>query len=92
MKIFTLVAAAAVAFIAAPSAASASVATSPAPAAALVSSVATSQSVRVSINDQRRHRRGNQWRRVCRTKWRHGRRIRTCTRVRVRNWNRHNRW
>ena len=89
MKIFPLVAAAAVAFIAMPSAASAAVATSPAPAAAVVASVAASQSVRVSINDQRRHGRRAHWRRVCTTKWRHGRRVGTCRRTR--SWGR-SRW
>ncbi|MES2444729.1 MAG: hypothetical protein V4574_18050 [Pseudomonadota bacterium] len=84
MKIFPLIAAAAVALVM-PAAASAAPAPS-APAALVASAVAT-QSVRVSINDQRRgHGRRAHWRRVCTNKWRHGHRVRTCRRVR--SWNR----
>jgi hypothetical protein len=80
MKIFPLIAAAAVAFVAMPAAASA--APAPSAPAATVASVAVGQSVRVSINDRNRHGRRANWRRVCRTEWRHHRRVRTCTRVR----------
>ena len=72
MKIFPLIAAAAVAFVAMPAAASAAPAAAPAAAA---------QHVRVSIND--RHHGGHHgWHNVCTTQWRHHRRVRTCRRVR----------
>jgi photosystem II stability/assembly factor-like uncharacterized protein len=81
MKIFPLIAAAAVAFVAMPAAASAAPMSAPAPTA-LVTLAAASQSVRVSIGDQRRHGRRANWRRVCTTKWRNGHRVRQCRRVR----------
>jgi hypothetical protein len=84
MKIFPLIAAAAVAFVAMPAAASA--APAPSAPAALTASVAVGQSVRVQINDRRHHGRRAHWRRVCTTKWRHGHRVRTCRRVRT--WSR----
>jgi len=84
MKIFPLIAAAAVAFVAMPAAASAAPVSAPAPAALAAS--APAQSVRVSINDQRRHHgRRASWRRVCTTKWRNHHRVRVCRRVRTSN-------
>jgi hypothetical protein len=79
MKIFPLIAAAAVAFVTMPAVASAAPVSAPAAVAAPISA----QAVRVSINDQRRdHGRRAKWRRVCTTKWRHGHRVRDCRRVR----------
>ncbi len=79
MKIFPLIAAAAVAFVV-PAAASAAPAPS-APAAA-VASVLVGQSIHVRIGD-RHHGRHAYWRTVCRTTWRNHHRARTCTRVRA---------
>lgn len=85
MKIFPLIAAAAVAFVAMPAAASAAPVSSPAPVA-LVASAAVGQSVRVQVNDRRHHGRRAHWRRVCTTKWRNHHRVRVCRKVRT--WNR----
>lgn len=74
MKIFPLIAAAAVAFVAMPAAASAAPAAAPAAAAA--------QHVRVSINDRHHGGRHHGWRNQCTTTWRHHRRVRTCHRTR----------
>lgn len=87
MKLFPLIAAAGLAFIA-PTAASASVAPAEAPISASSSPLAQTH-VRISVGDQRRHgarrhhnSRRAAWRRTCRTTWRHGHRVRSCQRVR----------
>ncbi|MEZ0244727.1 MAG: hypothetical protein ACAH11_15245 [Sphingomonas sp.] len=86
MKLFPLIAAAGLAFIA-PTAASASVVPAEAPIAASSAPYAQT-SVRISVGDQRRHhyrrhdRRRSYWRRNCRSYWRHGHRVRDCRRVR----------
>ena len=82
MKIFPLIAAAAVAFVAMPAAASAAPVSAPSAPAALVASVAVGQSVHVRIGDRRHHGRRAYWRRTCTTKWRNHHRVRVCRRVR----------
>jgi hypothetical protein len=95
MKLFALVAAAGLAFVA--PAASASAAPAKAPIAAATATAPAQTHVRISVGDQRHYQRHYQrrghhwrrnhmrhasWRRVCTTHWRHHHRVRTCRNVR----------
>jgi|GEM_PF-1498000 len=78
MKMFPLIAAAAVAFIAMPAAASAA----PVPQNRHMTTTTTVE--RHDDHGQRHMNRGRpHWRQACTTKWRHHRRVRTCHRVRA---------
>lgn len=89
MRIPSFLAAAAVAVLAVP-AAEAAPAPTAAPSSLLLSAVAGSGELGVSVSDQRRQRarrgysnRRAHWRRVCTTKWRNHHRVRSCRRVRT---------
>ena len=73
MRLIPLLAVAAAAALAIPAASAA-----PAPAPAPMAAPAPAKA-----EFQRHHNRRATWRTVCRTKWRHGHRVRTCRRVRT---------
>lgn len=85
MRFIPIIAAAALATFAVPVAASAAPVAPSAPAP--LSLEAASPSRAMAEQDRRhwnnRHHRRSYWKRVCRTKWRHHRKIRTCRRVRA---------
>jgi hypothetical protein len=88
MKTLGLLAAAAAAFLVVPAASAAPVASAPA-APVTASAIAASAQVRVVVREDRRGRRWNRghrrahWRTVCTRKWRHGRSVRVCRKVRT---------
>lgn len=87
MRTIGLIAAAAAAMLLAPAASAAPVAASPA-TPVTATAIAASAQVRVVVREDRRGRRWNRghrrahWRTVCTRKWRHGRSVRVCRKVR----------
>ena len=89
MRILAIAVAAAIAAFAVPAAASAAPATAAESSAAAVvaGAMAGNGQVRVVVDERRgyqhrRHGRRAHWRKVCRSYWRHHRRVRNCRRVR----------